>query len=431
MSTPTSDALPAGASLRNGGFVLGRALGQGGFGITYVGNDAALHRAVAIKEFFPLGSTRAGLDVRPASGTSQAAYDSAKNIFLEEARTLARFAHPNIVDVYTVFEENNSAYMVMEYLKGQSLMQWVQQRGALAENEAIGTIRQVGAALEAVHGQGLLHQDVKPDNVMLCDDGRVVLLDFSLTQKLDVATGHKTVRLSEDTRFGTAGYAPLEQYSRQGRVGTYTDVYALAATLYHLLTGQPPAEATDRAAGMELQDVRALNPRVSSGAAQAITDALAMEPRNRPQTVPDFLARLESGAPGPATIRTAPGRPNGFFEDRDDDDEDNDDGDWERVPRRSRVRVTLPDVEPAPAPMASPVPGCEFDGPLFQVPSTPPPAPYQDPFDGPFQMRRPQIRFIGCGPMGCIMTLVVAFFLLQFIGPILLALLPFLPFFFQ
>lgn len=430
MSTPTSDALPAGTPLRNASFELGRALGQGGFGITYAGNDASLQRAVAIKEFFPLGSARAGLDVQPASGTSQAAYEGAKNVFLEEARTLARFAHPNIVDVYTVFEENNSAYMVMEYLKGQSLMQRVQERGALAENEAIGYIRQVGAALEAVHGQGLLHQDVKPDNVMLCDDGRVVLLDFSLTQKLDAASGHQTVRLSEDTRFGTAGYAPLEQYSRQGRVGTYTDVYALAATLYHLLTGQPPTEATDRAAGMELQDVRALNPQVSDAVAQAIADALAMEPRNRPQTVREFLSRLESGAPGPATVRTAPGSPDGFSEDRDDEDDD-DDADWERVPRRSRVRVTLPDVEPAPAPMAPPVPGYEFDGPLFQVPSAPPPAPYQDPFQEPFQMRRPQVRFVGCGPMGCIVTLVVGFFLLQLIGPILLALLPFLPFFFQ
>ena len=146
MSAPTSDALPAGTPLQGGNFVLDRALGQGGFGITYAGNDASLRRAVAIKEFFPLGSARVGLTVQPASGTSDAAYAAAKDVFLEEARTLARFSHPNLVDVYTVFEENNSAYMVMEYLKGRSLMQVVEEVGVLAADDALAYICQVGAA---------------------------------------------------------------------------------------------------------------------------------------------------------------------------------------------------------------------------------------------------------------------------------------------
>jgi len=300
LNVAVPNALPPGTPLQNGDFCITGVLGQGGSGITYSGHDARLDRVVAIKEFFPTDSARDGRSVR--SGI-EAEYSEAKQAFLEEARTLARFQTPNIVDVYAVFEENNTAYMVMEHLHGRSLMQLLQERGPLAESEALKYIEQVASALTLVHNNGLLHQDVKPDNVMVCtgvDTERVVLIDFGLTRRIENGASYSTVRLSGVTRFGTAGYAPLEQYGRQAQVGPFTDVYALGATLYHLLTGEVPTEATDRAAGVQLPDVRGLNPQVSARVADAITAALQMNAASRPQSAREFLDRM-SAPPAPAS----------------------------------------------------------------------------------------------------------------------------------
>ena len=295
------DSLPVGTKLQGGNFTLGKVLGQGGFGITYIGSDTGLRRAVAVKEFFPSGCIRHANLVQPAGAFSGGNYQAARETFLDEARTLAQFQHPNIVDVYTVFEENNTAYMVMEYLRGKTLMQVIEERGPLAESEAIAYVRQIGIALEVVHGAGLLHQDIKPDNAIIHHEGRVVLLDFGLTKRIETPRSYGTVRFTGHTRFGTPGYAPLEQYGRQARVGIYTDVYALAATLYHLLTGQAPPEATDRAAGVELPDVLLANPEVSVATADAVAAGLAMEVENRPQSVREFLALLD-GREHPGTV---------------------------------------------------------------------------------------------------------------------------------
>jgi serine/threonine protein kinase len=294
-ATNAAHALPVGTKLQGGNFTVGQVLGQGGFGITYVGSDTGLRRAAAIKEFFPEGSTRQGKNVQPGSRHSAGEFQNAKITFLEEARTLAQFQHPNIVDVYTVFEENNTAYMVMEYLRGRDLMQLLEERGAAPEAESLGIIEHVAAALEVVHNAGMLHQDIKPDNIIINNDGRVVLIDFGLTKKIETTTSYGTVRLSGNMPQGTAGYAPLEQYGRQSRVGIHTDIYALAATLYHLLTGAPPPEATDRAAGMELADPRLSHPEISDATAQAVIQGLAMEPAERPQSVPEFMGLLGGG----------------------------------------------------------------------------------------------------------------------------------------
>jgi serine/threonine protein kinase len=151
-----------------------------------------------------LGCTRQGHEVQ---ALDHGEYSRAKAGFVEEARALARFDHPHILRAYTVFEEFNSAYLVTELLRGQSLQELVEERGALSLTEALRFMEPVCSAVEAVHRAGLLHQDIKPANIMTCDDGRVVLLDFGLTRTLPIAA-LSTVLLSPHIRFGTAGYAP-------------------------------------------------------------------------------------------------------------------------------------------------------------------------------------------------------------------------------
>src|SRR5262249_55420317 len=155
----------------------------------------------------------------------------AKKGFLDEALILAQFQHPSIVQVYASFEENNTAYMVMEYLKGKTLATLLEGRGTIPERDAVGYIQQVGEALEVVHRANLLHRDIKPENIIVTDDRRVVLLDFGTAREF--AAG----RTRQMTAMLTEGYAPLEQYTQNARFGACIDVYALGGTLYHLLTG--------------------------------------------------------------------------------------------------------------------------------------------------------------------------------------------------
>jgi len=314
VTTAPAHVLPPGTKLRSGTYTVGKVLGQGGFGITYLGSDVGQTRPVAVKELFPYGSFRAGTTVQPGPDWTEATFNEAKTRFAEEARVLARFHHPNIVGVYSVFDENLTSYMVMEYLRGKSLAGLLEERaGPLEEGESVGYILKVGEALEVVHGAGLLHRDLKPDNVIVTDAGRTVLLDFGTAREF--AAG-KTRRM---TAMLTPGYAPLEQYSQQARFGTFTDVYALAGTLYHLLTGQLPVPALDRVQGVELPPVRQLNPRVSAEVERAVMQGLQMEVVKRPQTVQEFLALLvgsssrkqpvAASAEATASRPSAPGSP--------------------------------------------------------------------------------------------------------------------------
>jgi serine/threonine protein kinase len=183
--------------------------------------------------------------------------------------------------------------MVMDYLKGKTLSKILEERGTIPEREATAYIRQVGQALSIVHRAGLLHRDIKPDNIVITDDGRVVLIDFGSARGF--AAG-KTRRM---TALLTPGYAPLEQYAEMAQRGPYTDVYALAATLYHLVTGQMPVQATDRAAGVELRPPRELNPHISRSLNDAIMWAMGMKVDERPQSVSEFLRALRQFVPIP------------------------------------------------------------------------------------------------------------------------------------
>ncbi|MGV2829491.1 serine/threonine protein kinase [Myxosarcina sp. GI1(2024)] len=286
-STRLDGVLSPGIYLANGEYQITKPLGQGGFGITYRGMDTKLNRPVAIKEFFPEGCWREGSSVVSAGRWNIAAYSSAKQKFLQEGQTLGQFNHSGIVKVFHYFEENNTAYMVMEYLQGKTLMELLMSRGGkLGETEALFYIEKVGQALEILHQAQFLHRDIKPSNIMLADDGRIVLIDFGAARDF---TSHN---IEKFTAMVTPGYAPLEQYGRALQYGAFTDIYALGATLYHLLTGSIPVSAVERAAGVKLKKVRQLNPQISLHVSQAVSKAMVMNVEQRSQSVGEFLELL-------------------------------------------------------------------------------------------------------------------------------------------
>lgn len=291
MSLPS--ALPSGTRLQNGAYAVGSVLGQGGFAITYKGGDMAQKRYVAIKEFFPPGAVRQGAVIHPFGGASQP-HAQAIADFLREAQTLARFQDPSIVRVLTSFEENNSAYMVMEMLEGQTLASRIAEKGRLDEWEVIDIGVRLSNALEIVHGAGILHRDIKPENVMLARDGRAVLIDFGTAREFDANNSGNAPAM---TQIVTPGYAPLEQYAKQARRGPATDIYGLGATLYHALSGQQPTSATDRAAGVELAKLQSMVPGLTPVVADAVMKALDMDMARRPPSASFFAARLQGRRP--------------------------------------------------------------------------------------------------------------------------------------
>ncbi len=286
-STRINGILNPGVCLANGEYKVTQPLGQGGFGITYRGIDTKLNRTVAVKEFFPEGCWREGTTVVSAGRWNSNAYSDAKQKFLQEGRTLGQFNHPGIVRIFYYFEENNTAYLVMEYLRGQTLGQLLKNRGGkLPETEALFYTKKIGQALEVLHQEQFLHRDIKPDNIMLADDGRVVLIDFGAAREF---TAKKTERL---TTMLTPGYAPLEQYGQALKYGAFTDIYALGSTFYHMLTGKVPPSAVERAAGVELKPLRELEPNLSPHVSQAVMKAMEMKVEKRSQSVKEFLELL-------------------------------------------------------------------------------------------------------------------------------------------
>ncbi|MHB8573710.1 MAG: serine/threonine-protein kinase [Dehalococcoidia bacterium] len=277
-------------SLAGGRYKLGPVLGRGSFGITYRGIDDRLDRPIAIKEFFPEGSYRQNGAIVPPSSLGRTGYEAERDHFIQEARVLAKFQRPGIVSVYEVFEENDTAYMVMEYLAGRTLADVLRERGeALPVADALRYVLAVADALAAVHEQHLLHRDVKPGNVMLTPSDQAVLIDFGAARRYD-----RYQRTSVMTAIGTPGYAPLEQWGSSGRFGPSSDVYALAATLYHLIAGSMPASAADRAIDETLRPPHELVRAVPVAVSAVILHGLAVRMEDRPQTMAAFAAELRA-----------------------------------------------------------------------------------------------------------------------------------------
>ena len=233
-------------TILQGKYLVGDVLGEGGFGITYIGFDLNLEIRVAIKEFYPNGyATREANTTNRLtvySGQNQAAIIKWRDNFLKEARSLAKCSHlPGVVGVKDFFQENETAYIVLEYLEGQTLKEYTRSRGGkLSAAELLPSLEPVMTALGEVHKQGLIHRDISPDNIMLIKGGQMKLLDFGAAR--DYAEGGEkslSVMLKP-------GYAPEEQYRTKGNQGPWSDVYALAGTIYKCLTGITPPEAMER-----------------------------------------------------------------------------------------------------------------------------------------------------------------------------------------
>lgn len=231
-------------TILGGRYITGRVLGQGGFGITYLALDWKTRERVAVKEYLPDSmATRTGrTTVSVFSGDRGDSFHYGKDCFLQEAQTLAAFnGNKNIVRVHTYFEENETAYFVMDYVEGTSFQSYIKEHGGkVSWQEAEKIILPVMDALAAVHSKGIIHRDVTPDNIFITADGTVKLLDFGAaryslgdrSRSLDVVLKH--------------GFAPKEQYTRHGRQGAYTDVYTLAASFYFAITGRKPPDSIDR-----------------------------------------------------------------------------------------------------------------------------------------------------------------------------------------
>ena len=286
---PASHHLPPGSVLRDR-YVVGRVLGEGGFGITYLGMDTNLERRVAVKEYFPTclvsRETSLSLSVTCYTQNYQEAYGKGRSQFLKEARTMARLENiPEIVQVLDHFQENNTAYIVMEFLEGETLKDRTAQLGRIPSGELLGLLRPVMGAMEAMHQAGIIHRDISPDNLMCLPSGKVKLMDFGCAKEIQ-GQPTQTVTLKH-------GFAPREQYVGRGQ-GPWTDVYALCATIYYCLTGKVPPRSVERQDG----DLDTLTPPTQLGAElmshqeRALIKGLAVQVQNRWQSMAQLYEAL-------------------------------------------------------------------------------------------------------------------------------------------
>ena len=286
-------SLPVGSTLMQGKYRIVAVLGQGGFGITYKGEHTMLGTTVAIKEFFMKGACERDENSTHVT-TSQSNSELASRFrtkFLKEAKTLAALKHPNIIRVFDVFEDNGTAYYVMDYIEGNNLSDIVEGKGRLSEPLALKYIRQVANALNYLHQKKLLHLDVKPANILLDKNtGNAILIDFGVSKQYD-QDGQQT---STPPPAISKGYSPVEQYAQGSNVKTFspaTDIYSLAATLYKLVTGNTPPESN-----LLLNEDEQLPPypsNVSETTRNAIAECLQTR-KKRPQSISEFLQLLDS-----------------------------------------------------------------------------------------------------------------------------------------
>lgn len=286
-------ALPAGTILA-GNYLVGGVLGFGGFGITYLGLDLARETRVAIKEFMPAGTASRSPGQINMTAKNRENFEYGLTRFYDEARTVYKYRHhPNIVHVYKLFHENQTGYYVMEYLEGDDFKHFLRRYGGRTDfNTLMKIMLPVMDALECVHKDHVIHRDISPDNIFVGET--VKLIDFGAAR---VALAGQSKSLSIILK---KGFAPEEQYRTHGRQGPWTDIYALAGTMYYALSGVMVPEAPERLVDDELKDLRTLNVALPDYSAAAIMQALAVRAANRYQTVEDFRCALSGQTPGRA-----------------------------------------------------------------------------------------------------------------------------------
>ena len=284
--------LPVGTVLKDRaeepGFLIGKALGQGGFGVTYIGMDLRRKQRVAVKEYFPVRCAMRGADGRTVEANVpkfEAIYEGGRYSFLNEAKMLAGLeGMPSVVQGLAYMECNNTAYLVMEYLDGTPLYRIVQEQGKMSVEQFFPPLRNLMWDIAKLHDRGVIHRDISPDNIMLMPDGSLKLLDFGCARSMEDGKS-MTVMVKK-------GFAPVEQYQSHGQ-GPWTDVYALAATIYYCLTGEIPPSSVAR----QMDDAELLSP-IGLGAAltpeeeSVLLWALSISPKTRPANMEVFVKHL-------------------------------------------------------------------------------------------------------------------------------------------
>ena len=312
-------------TILEGKYLVGEMLGQGGFGITYIGFDLLLEQKVAIKEYYPMST---GMVSREGHSTvvwssammgktgTQKGFDS----FLKEARKMAKLGGiPGVVGVKSVFIQNETAYIVMDFIEGETLLKKLQKSGPMDFDSCVKLMTPIMQALAEVHEHGIIHRDISPDNIMVRPDGKLILLDLGAAKDLDIQGNDGSVQSSQ--MVAKHGFSPIEQYSKSGKVGPWTDIYAMAATIYYCCTGILPPPATDRT----IDDTLACQPRLTQAQFDILADCMRMRPQDRPQSMDTLLQMLthpqgeakaepfnvvpEAEPPKPVEPKTAPPKP--------------------------------------------------------------------------------------------------------------------------
>ena len=292
--------LTAGTVLKNK-YIIGNVIGEGGFGITYAGWDSALGQKIAVKEYYPSicanRSHTGDNQVIPGQASKGQYFRMGKERFTQEAQSAAQFSgEAGIVKILDYFEENDTAYIVMNYVEGGDLGEIVRSRGKLEPKTFFAVMLPLMRTLEHVHQTGMIHRDIAPDNIIMSQDGSLTLLDFGSARYY---FGEETKSLSVVLK---PGYAPYEQYSRKGKQGAWTDVYALCATIYKCITGNTPPDALDRAVSDELKKPSELGVRLPAAVENALMKGLAIFPKDRLQTVGELRKAMERGYPAEKTV---------------------------------------------------------------------------------------------------------------------------------
>ena len=277
-----------------GRYTIKSVLGQGGFGITYLGMDELYQRKVAIKEFFPQGIVTRNTEYEDTVTVTyveeKADYEKGKERFLKEARTMAKFSkNEGIVKVLDFFEINNTAYIVMEYLEGITLKQYIRENQRITLEELVRLLVPLIESLDEIHSQGMIHRDISPDNIMVLPDGRIKLMDFGAARDY-TKFGEKTLSIVLKP-----GYAPPEQYQTHGIQGPWTDIYALCATMYKCITGETPPDAIDRVIDDHLKKISEFGIVIPPQEEAAIIKGMSVSAKDRYQNIKDFCEDLYGG----------------------------------------------------------------------------------------------------------------------------------------
>ena len=293
-------------TILDGKYLVGEMLGQGGFGITYIGFDLLLEQKVAIKEYYPMST---GMVSRENSTTvvwssavmQKSGMEKGFDSFLKEARKMAKLGGiPGVVGVKSVFIQNETAYIVMDFIEGETLLKKLQREGPMDYGTCISLMTPIMQALAEVHKHGIIHRDISPDNIMVQNDGRLILLDLGAAKDLDIQGKDGTMQSSQ--MVAKQGFSPVEQYGRDGKIGSWTDVYAMAATIYYCCTGVLPPSATDRM----IEDTLTCRPRLTKEQFDVLAFCMSVLPQKRPQNMDALLQIVTHPAGKTPPVRDVP-----------------------------------------------------------------------------------------------------------------------------